>query len=282
MSEFETATRVVRRAGETDTAEFEAVLDPRWSANEVLQGGYLLAVLGRAATEVVGPEHPHLTSTSAVFLHAPRPEPATLHLEVLRAGRSATQLRGQLRQDGELMVEAHLIQGRLADDDPWWSAVDPIDPPDLDDCVLVPAEPPGVGFRVGLMDVVEERLDPSVLGFAMGKPTGRGLVAGYLRLKDGADWDPLSLQVALDVGPPAHFDLGIGGGAPTIQLTSHLRRLPAPGPVWIELRASDVADDRMSEHLRVWDSKRRLVAESSQLAAVRIPDRQPPGAGAAS
>jgi hypothetical protein len=277
MSEFETATRVVRRSEAADSAEFDAVLDPRWSANDVLQGGYLLAVLGRAATEVVGTEHPHLTSTSAVFLHAPRPEAATIRIDVLRTGRSATQLRGQLRQDDELMVEAHLIQGRLADDDPWWSAVDPIDPPDLDDCVLVPAEPPGVGFRVGLMDVVEERLDPTVLGFAMGKPTGRGLVAGYLRLKDGADWDPVSLQVALDVGPPAHFDLGITGRAPTIQLTAHRRRRRAPGPVWIELRASDVSDDRMSERMRVWDSKQRLVAESSQLAAVRIPDRPPPG-----
>lgn len=279
MSEFAAATAVVRRDGDPESAEFDADLDPRWSAREVLQGGYLLAVIGRAGSEVVGSGLPHLTSTSAVFLHAPQPGPATVRIDLLRTGRTATHLRGQLLQDGQLMIESHLIQGRLTDEDPWWSGHDEVDPPELEACVPIPAQPPGVGFRVGLMDVVDERLDPRVLGFAMGKPSGRGEVAGYLRLRDGTDWDPLSLLVALDVGPPAHFDLGMGGGAPTVQFTSHVRRLPAPGPVWIELRAGDVGADRMTERMRVWDSKRRLVGESTQLAAVRIPDGPPPGAG---
>jgi len=282
MSVFEVATRVVRRDGKGDaaeftTAEFTADLDGVWSARDVLQGGYLLAVIGRAATEAVGDgDHPHVASTSAVFLHAPQPGPADIRIEVLRAGRTATHVRGQLRQGDELMVEAHLIQGRLRDADPWWTSVDTIDPPDPEECVPIPAKPPGVDFRVGLMDVVEERLDPRSLGFAVGKPSGNGIVAGYLRMKDGADWDPLSLLVALDTGPPAHFDLGMGGGSPTVQFTSHVRRLPAPGPVWFELRAHDVGDARMSEHLRLWDSKRRLIGEATQLAAVRIPDGPPP------
>jgi Thioesterase-like superfamily len=277
MSQFAAATRVVRRSGASGYAEFDTELDPRWSARDVLQGGYLIAILGRAGGEVVGHDHPHLTSASAVFLHAPRPGPANLRIDVLRTGRTASHLRGQLRQDDRLMSEAHLVHGRLGDADAWWSGHSEIEPPDPGDCVPIPVQPPGVDFRVQLMDVVEERLDPAVLGFAMGRPTGRGLVAGYLRLKDGADWDPLSLQVALDTGPPAHFDLGLGGGAPTVQLTTHIRRLPAPGPVWFELRALDVGDDRMTEQLRLWDSKRRLVGEASQIAAVRIPDGPPPG-----
>jgi acyl-coenzyme A thioesterase PaaI-like protein len=279
MSEFTAATRVVRRTGESDAAEFTAELDPRWSARDVLQGGYLLAVLGRAGADVVGSEQPHLTSASAIFLHAPRAGPANVRIEVLRTGRTATHLRGQLHQDDQLMLEAHLIQGRLGDTDSWWSGHGSIEPPDLDDCVPIPAQPPGVDFRVQMMDVVDERLDPAVLGFAIGRPAGQGIVAGYLRFKDGTDWDPLSLQVALDMGPPAHFDLGMGGGAPTVQFTSHVRRLPAPGPIWFELRATDVGGDRMTEQMRVWDSKHRLVGESSQLAAVRIPDGPPPGSG---
>jgi hypothetical protein len=279
MTEFATATRVVRRAGGADTTEFDVELDPRWSARDVLQGGYLLGVVGRAGAEVAPNDQPHLTSVSAVFLRAPSPGPAVVRVESLRVGRSATQLRGQLLQDDHLMAEAHLIQGQLDDDDPWWSGIDEIDPPDPDDCIAMPPRPPGVDFRVRLMEVVEERLDPRVLAFARGKPSGHGLVAGYLQLRDGSDWDPLSLLVALDMGPPPHFDLGMGGGAPTVQFTAHVRRLPAAGPVWIELRASDVGGARMSEQMRVWDSKRRLVGESSQLAAVRIPDGPPPGHG---
>ena len=278
MSDFAAATHVELRARNSSEAEFGVVLDPLWSARDVLQGGYLLAVLGRAAGETIAHDPPHLSSASAVFLHAPQPGPATARIDVLRIGRSTTHLRGQLRQNDELTVEAHLILTTLGDDDSWWSGHDDVAPTDPDDCPVIPAEPPGVGFRVAMLDVVEERLDPSVLGFATGRPSGRGLVAGHLRLRDDSDWDPLSLQVALDMGPPAHFDLGMGGGAPTLQLSSHVRRLPAPGPIWFELRAEDVGDDRMTEQMKVWDSKRRLVGQATQLAAVRQPDGPPPGA----
>lgn len=279
MSDFAVATGVELRARNSEAAEFGVDLDRLWSALDVLQGGYLLAILGRAAGETVAHDPPHLSSASAVFLHAPQPGPATARIDVLRTGRSTTHLRGQLRQDNELTVEAHLILTTLGDDDPWWSGHDEVAPTDPDDCLVIPAEPPGVGFRVAMMDVVEERLDPSVLGFAAGQPSGRGIVAGHLRLRDGSEWDPLSLQVALDMGPPAHFDLGMGGGAPTLQLSSHVRRLPAPGPIWFELRAEDVGDERMTERMKVWDSKRRLVGQATQLAAVRQPDGPPPGAG---
>jgi acyl-coenzyme A thioesterase PaaI-like protein len=275
MSDFVAATGVDRRAGGSDSAEFTADLDPQWSARDVLQGGYLVAVLGRAGLEVA--DQPHLTSANAIFVRAPQPGPATVRIDVLRSGRSTTHLRGRLIQDDEMTVEAHLILTTLGDDDPWWSRHEDVPQTDPDDCPVIPAEPPGVGFRVAMLEVVEERLDPQVLGFTAGQPSGRGRVAGYLRLRDGSDWDPLSLQVALDMGPPAHFDLGMGGGAPTLQLTTYVRRLPAPGPVWIELRADDVGDNRMTEQMRVWDSKRRLVGQATQLAAVRLPDGPPPG-----
>lgn len=268
MAGFEEATRVVRRPG---TSEFDAELDPQWSARDVLQGGYLLAVLARAGAEIAPPAHPHPTSVSAVFLHAPKPGPAVAAIDVMRTGRSATHLRGRLLQNGEPTVEAHLIQGRLESGDAWWTGPEPIAQPPLDTCVEIPPQPPGVGFRVRMMEVVEERLDPKVLGFAAGTPSGAGLIAGYLQLRDGSDWDPFSLLMALDSGPPASFDIGITGGVPTLQFSSYVRRLPAPGPVWMELRAEDAGGDRMTEQMRIWDSKRRLVGQANQLAAVRLP-----------
>jgi acyl-coenzyme A thioesterase PaaI-like protein len=268
MAGFEEATRVVRRAG---TGEFDVELDPQWSARDVLQGGYLLAVLARAGAEIAGPQHPHPASVSAVFLEPPRPGPAVAAIEVMRTGRSATHLRARLLEDGEPVVEAHLIQGRLEPADPWWSGPEPMAAPPPGACVEIPPEPPGVGFRVRMMEVIEERLDPKVLGFAAGRPSGAGLVAGYLQLRDGSDWDPFSLLVALDSGPPASFDIGIAGGAPTLQFSSYVRRLPAPGPIWMELQVQDAGGDRMTEQMRIWDSKRRLVGQANQLAAVRLP-----------
>ncbi|AEV85177.1 hypothetical protein ACWT_4157 [Actinoplanes sp. SE50] len=120
-----------------------------------------------------------------------------------------------------------------------------------------------------LLDVVDHRLDPSCLGFAVGQPSSTGQVSGWLRLSDGTDWDPWSLLVALDPSPPISLTLGIQGWAPTVSLTAYLRRLPAPGPLRMTMRAAEVTSGRMDETALLWDSKGALVAQATQLAAVR-------------
>ncbi len=266
MSDFDVATTV----RPSPDGGFDAELDGRWSAGGVPHGGYLLGVVGKAAAEVAA-EHPHLTSVSASFLRTPEAGPARVDVEVLRVGRSTTQLRGALRQGGALVLDALLTQGVLDDADPWWSSVSPVELPDEAECVRIPVEAPGAGFRVALMEFIDQRLDPGVLGFAMGKPTGKGRIAGYNRFVDGTDWTPLSLLIPLDAGPPASFDVGVGRLL-TQQFTAYLRSLPAPGPVRYELRSRQVSGGRIDQDALVWDSKGRLVGQSTQLGAVRLPD----------
>ncbi|MGW0803600.1 thioesterase family protein [Nonomuraea sp. NPDC002799] len=251
---------------------FGTVLDAQWSVGSRLHGGYLLAVLGRAAcASAAGEGHPHVTAVSGTFVEPPEPGAAVARVETLRIGRSVAQVRAALLQEGRTRVEAHVTLGLLDDSGPWWSAHEPVALPPEEDCFLTPVDPPGAGFPVPLMAVVEERIDPDHLAFAFGAPSKRGVVASWQRLADGSDWDPLSLLVALDPVPPVSFDLGLSGWVPTIQLSAYLRRLPAPGPVRVLLTATDVGGDRMDEVARVWDSKDRLVAQATQLAAVRLP-----------
>ncbi|GLZ14133.1 hypothetical protein Acsp04_43680 [Actinomadura sp. NBRC 104425] len=277
MKEFSRAAEVRPRNEGSDAetgerrAEFDADLDAQWSVGDKLHGGYVLAVMARAAARTASPAHPHPVAVSATFLRAPKPGPVVISVDVLREGRSVSQLHARMSQDGRPMVDALICQERLGDADPWWSAEPPAELPDRQDCVLVGKEPPGGGFPVPLMEVVEEHIDPGVLGFAAGEPSRRGLVQGWQRLADGTDWDPCSLLVALDMVPPASFDLALPGRAPTIQLTAYIRRLPAPGPVRVRMQATDVGGGRMDETVHVWDSKDRLVAQGSQLAAVRMP-----------
>ncbi|MEU6034048.1 thioesterase family protein [Actinomadura sp. NPDC047616] len=279
MKEFSRATAVrPRNEDEGDAAdagerrvEFDADLDAQWSVGDKLHGGYVLAVMARAAARAASPEHPHPAAVSATFLRAPDPGPVVIAVDTLREGRTVSQLRVRMSQDDRPMVEALICQERLEDADPWWSAAPPVELPDRQDCFLAPKEPPGAGFPVPLMEVVEEHVDPGVLGFALGEPSRRGLIQGWQRLADGTDWDPFSLLVALDMVPPASYDLALPGWAPTIQLTAYIRRLPAPGPVRVRMRATDVGGDRIDETVHVWDSKDRLVAQATQLAAVRIP-----------
>lgn len=268
MANFLTATAVEPRDG---GAGFDADLDPQWSVSTRLHGGYLLAVLGRAAGRTAPSAHPHLTSITGAFLAAPEPGPAQVMVEVLRSGRSVTHLRARLLQNGAPCVEALISQGRLTEADAWWSGLEPVKLPAEADCVLVPRAAPGAGFEVPLMDVVEQRLDPSATGFAVGDPSGRGVIAGWQRLADGSAWDPLSVLVALDPVPPVSYDLGVRGWVPTLSLTAYVRRLPAAGPLRVRLAATEVGGDRMDEVAHAWDADGRLVAQATQIAAIRLP-----------
>lgn len=124
MAPFQTATALVRRG---DGPVFDTELDPQWTIGTKLHGGYLLAVLARAAAEVS--THPHLTAISGSFSVAPEPGPAVVEVETLREGRGLTQLRARLSQHGKPCTEALITQGVLADGDAWWSGVDPVEIP---------------------------------------------------------------------------------------------------------------------------------------------------------
>jgi hypothetical protein len=84
--------------------------------------------------------------------------------------------------------------------------------------------------------------------------------------------DPYAVLVALDILPPATFDLGLTGSwVPTMELTAYLRALPADGPLRVRQRARLVADSRVDEDCQVWDSTGALVGSATQLAALRLP-----------
>ncbi|GAA4532727.1 MULTISPECIES: thioesterase family protein [Nonomuraea] len=268
MTRFDEATAVKT----TGQGTYEARLDATWSVGDKLHGGYLMAVLARAALEsAAGPGHPHVTAVSASFAEPPEPGPAEVLVEVLRAGRTVTQVRAELAQQGRPRVAALVTLGLLDDADPRWTSAPAVEMPPEESCFLAPREVPGNAFPVPLMDVLELRLHPEQVGFVFGEPSLRGRLDTWQRLKDGAAWDPLSLLLALDPVPPASYDLGLPGWAPTIQLTAHVLRLPAPGPVKVRLSVTEVGGGRMDETAMVWDSRDRLVAQATQLAAIRVP-----------
>ncbi|MGW0515948.1 thioesterase family protein [Crossiella sp. NPDC003009] len=268
MGDFQSATAVTRRAG---TQDFDVVLDQGWGLEDIPNGGYLLAVLGRAATELAGQAHPHVTAISGSFLQRGAPGPAVVTAEVLRAGRAATQVRARLSQDGLPRVEALVTLGRLSDEDPFWSASKPPALPPLAECPRSPVMDQRGGLRIHILEQVEQYLDPAGLGFLTGNPSGRAELAGWMRLADGSDWDPLSLVLAVDCLPPVTYDLGVYGWTPTVQLSAYLRALPAPGPIRLRAAAAELGNGHVDVTVAAWDSKDRLVAQGTQIASVRLP-----------
>jgi hypothetical protein len=120
------------------------------------------------------------------------------------------------------------------------------------------------------MDEVDLRIDPATLGFAGGRPSGRGELRGWLELAGDEPFDPISLLYAVDAFPPATFEIEITGWVPTLELSVYVRALPALGPVQVLQRAQLIDAQRVDETCFVWDSTGRLVAQGTQLAGIRL------------
>jgi Thioesterase-like superfamily len=273
QGEFDRATTVIPRDGH---AVHDMVVDPGWTIGDKPNGGYLLAAMARAAlgtvASVEGPDHPHPLSATATYVRPPVLAPAEVHSEVLRRGRGMSQVRARLVQDGAVRVEALFTAGRLRPEaEPFWGGAEAPALPPPEACERsTPAGPSGMVLPI--MERVQLRFDPAVLGFRRGEPTGRGELRAWLSFADGRDPDPLALLYALDALPPATFDLAEATGwVPTLSLTAYVRALPAPGPLAVRQRAGLVEGGLVDEVCEVWDARGGLVAQATQLAAVRTP-----------
>jgi acyl-coenzyme A thioesterase PaaI-like protein len=248
---------------------FTADVHPDWTIGGKPNGGYLLAMLGRAASEAGA--HPHVIAASGHYVSSPEPGRVTIETEVLRSGRSAGQTRARMTQDGRICIESVLTTSALdATTKPYWSAGTP-DPgtASFEDSIRLPAVNPA-GMSVAIMDQVDLRLEVDSLGFAGGAPSGRGELRGWLALPAGEAFDPTSLIYAVDAFPPATLDIETTGWVPTLELTVYVRALPAPGPVRVLQRAHLIDAQRVDEGCWVWDCTGRLVASGTQLAGIRL------------
>jgi len=260
----EVSTLAAREPG-----RFDAEVDAEWTIGGKPNGGYLLAMLGRAAVSVS--EHGDVIAASAHYLHSPEPGPVAIEAEVLRAGRSASQVRARMSQDGRPCVEALITTSHLDETvTPFWDLGLPaVSPVTYEECArLIPILPNGM--RVAIMEQIEVRLEPDSSGFTTGHPSGRGELRGWLGLPGRESFDPTALLFAVDAFPPATFDIEFSGWVPTLELTVYVRALPAPGPVRVLQRAQLIDAQRVDESCFIWDHTGRLVAHGTQLAGVRL------------
>lgn len=244
-------------------------LDPQWTIGTKPHGGYLLALLGRAATLTSGAAAPHVCAASAHYLRAPDVGPVRLDVQVLRRGRTATQVQSRLVAGGQVCVQALLTLGTLqtAPAVAASTLAPPVLPPRAE-ChhVTGPVQGTGPGFR----DVVDQWLDPACAGWVSGAPGGAAYQQGWAVVtgEEGA-LDPLALLVLVDALPPATFDLGLQGWVPTMELTAYCRALPSAGPLAVRQQLGVMAGERVDEVVEVYDATGTLLAQATQLAAVR-------------
>ncbi|MFD9810254.1 thioesterase family protein [[Kitasatospora] papulosa] len=265
-SEFDRDTAVTLR----EEGVYDAELSAGWTIIHAVNGGYLLALLGRALGEALPHSDPF--SVSAHYLTASVPGPAVIRTQVVRTGRTLSTGEASLFQFAEDGTEIERIRvlatyGDLdgLSDDIRTSAEPPAFPP-LEQCLGTSDGASVIPGSSAITERLDVKLDPATVGWAVGAPSGKGEMRGWFGLADGRDADPLSLLLTVDALPPTSFELGLKGWTPTVELTAHIRCRPAPGPLRVSITTRNLAGGFLEEDADVWDSAGRLVAQSRQLA----------------
>lgn len=231
-----------------------------WNIAGVPNGGFLMALgLGAAGQQV---SHPDPLSMTSHFLGATMPGDATVRSRVIKRGRSLSVTTLDLIQRGRVSVTSLVTWGDL---DSLAGPSGPLlSPPDLPDESQMQGN-----MAMPLDSTFIERFDylmprEMALG-AAGQPTGKAHAKGRMRFADGRPPDILSMPVIADGFPPAIFQLGHYGWAPTLELTIHFRARPCPGWLTVDLRARHLLNGTFEEDSNIWDSNGNLVAMSRQL-----------------
>lgn len=258
MSEFDDATAV--------DADGRCWIHGGWDIGGNANGGYLMAIAANGLRQVAG--RPDPVTVTAHYLSPGTPGEAAVTGEVVKAGKRFSSVTGALVSGGRTIIQVLGSFGDLATN----AASDfvstngaPPDLPPIDQCIARSPEQGGV--PVPLMDRLDVHLHPDHAGWLRGEKTRVGEVAGWLSFRDGRPIDTLGLLLVADALPPAVFNLDIPAGwVPTVEMTVHVRAIPAPGPVRCVFRTRFVHGGMFEEDGEVWDSSGVLVALSRQLA----------------
>ncbi|BDT93938.1 hypothetical protein IFM12275_39140 [Nocardia sputorum] len=259
-----------------ETGRYLGVIDDIWTIGPKVHGGTMVAGSAAAATNWLRASDPTLVgmapiAASSDFLGAPDPGEVEYEVRVRKIGRQICLADTDLIQDGRVLVRTALTFGRLDDAEPSYA-------PRHSD---MPVQPPAdaIGYEPGsqMGDIVhvgqgaEIYLDREWARFLDGEK-GEPRLRMWIRPRPGDEQDPdVAMYFAMmcaDMSPPVPVNLGHFGWAPTVQMTTYLRRRPASGWLRIIATTHEVGGRMFDEDQLVLDSTGAVVAQSRQLALV--------------
>ena len=252
---------------------YSAMLSDRWHIGDKTNGGYLLAVptraMGAAMADATGGAHVHPLSVTGHYLRPGEAGPAEMHVEVARVGRKLSTASATFVQGGKERIRVIATFGNLdTSTGPRFPNSGPPDLPAPEACLSRSADRTIPFNSHNLMDNVDNRMHPNTqfLTHAVGD---KAEVSGYIRFADGREPDVWSLPFFVDASAPSIYEvLEERSWVPTIELTVHVRAVPAPGWLRLIMRSRFIQDGFFEEDGELWDSQDRLVAVSRQLAMV--------------
>lgn len=254
-----------------------AVIDPIWTIGSKVHGGCMMAVCAAAARRTMvnagAPTALQPVAVSANYLYAPDPGEVRLVTTVRKRGAQVCQVDVQLSQDHRVAVSAAVTLGMLDAGEPIHREPHalsqmPVEP--SAEAIRVTADHP-MGQVVHVAQGCDLRVDPATAVFLNGQ-TGDPINRMWLRPFEADEADPdTSLLFALmagDISAPVTMNRGMFGWAPTVQLTTYLRRRPAPGWLRVMAHATVLGSTWFEEDHLILDSAGHVVVQSRQLAMI--------------
>ena len=245
---------------------YQGHISPAWNIGANPNGGYLLSVALNAMAQAV--PHPDPVTVTTHFLRPGAADtPCTVDVVVIRVGKTLSTVRATLSQQGKTRIEVLAAFSDLsiaAGVDTPLSVPAP-DFPHPDEC------PERTGdlqnLDLAIVNRTDVRLHPD---FAVPGQVGRAEMAGWIRLLDERPVGVDCLPLFADAFPPSPLSLlGPIGWVPTLELTVHVLRRPAPGWISARFQTDELNQGRMIESGMLWDAQGNLVAQSRQLGLVK-------------
>lgn len=260
MGQFDDETRPepVGEGGWTTTPS------PSWNIGDTANGGYAASAVLRAMAE--GGAHPDPLSMTTHFLRPLQPDgtPTEIRTDVVRAGRTTSVVRGSLAHQGKerlTMIGAFGDLSEPASDAPGAISLAPPPTPPPEQCRDRSELEQGVALPI--LERLDVRIHPDR---AVNAGSADAVMEGWIRFTDDTPPSTSSLALFADAFPPSLYSrFGRVGWVPTIELTVHVRRRPAPGWIQARFECDDLVGGRMIESGTLWDSTGAVVARSRQI-----------------
>ena len=271
MNQFEQFQAALDLTKVSDTV-FSFTPDPKYFVGNTPHGGYLLALMNKAMTEVL--PHPSAINSNIYYLDRTEPEPAELHIEILRTSRGSSMGQVKLIQNNKitclyssLCSDFQYMKGHSGLETPMPEIINSVE---QDDFKVMNYE----NFKLGSTPSFIQQLNMSVhpdhawWDREISTDAAEARCSAYLELQGGVA-DTFILSYLADILPPVvQNKYGPLGWVPTLTLTCNIRQLPKTNLLFIDGIAKDISNGYFEQDCNIWDMSGNLVATSRQLAKI--------------
>ena len=254
---------------------YEVRIDRGWWIVRGPNGGYVAAILAKAANHTVADANRPLRSLTIHFLRPPQEGQAHVETVVERVGRSLTTVTARLIQNGKLQALATAAHAIPRESGGFVHAKIPNVPPP-EECEA--REPSTDRDSPSLRDRYDQRYAIGPVPFSTQPRTLEARSGGWIRLREPRPWDTAEIAAISDAWPPAVFasrDMPpTAGGVPTVDLTVHilapeaLATLEPDSFVLVDFSTRAVQGGYLEEDGEIWSVDGRLLAQARQLGVV--------------